>query len=657
MGSLSCLIKGLELLSNEDNMGTYKIEKYDLSQYMRLDRSAIDALNILPNPREPNQKQNLFGLLNVCKTAMGSRKLMQWIKQPLLEVQKIEQRLDYVDIFVEDTILRTTIRGECFKRIPDLERIAKKMQRGRAGLQDCVIIYQFISMLPLLENTLRSTAHENSAMIESQFAEKTSELRESFDYFVTMIDNTIDLSAIDRGEFLVKPEFHDELRTLHKKMRKCQSKIDQHSDDTKRLLKNPTSFKLLKDKTSGHFFKITQKDKKILSTKTNSKKYEIIFHGKQIKFTDGTLKKLTKKYTDLQESYNLHSATVVQQIMDAAKTYIPVIEEAHELISDLDVLLSFATVSTEADHQYVRPEITEMGNGDIILQQARHPVLEAHIDTYIPNDCFFKRGESSFQIITGPNMGGKSTFIRSVGLNVLLAQIGCFVACSSANITLVDAILARVGAGDSQLRGVSTFMAEMLETSVILKSATRDSLIIIDELGRGTSTYDGFGLAWAISEHICTEIDSFCFFATHFHELTQLEENIPDKVKNYHVTAFPDEESKALTLLYELQEGASDQSFGIHVAKLAAFPQEVIDLAVKKANQLENFEGEEDLMDVEYDKDEKEEGEQIIDLILREFSEAPLENYSNEELAAYINNLKDRISRENNSYINNILAQ
>ena len=609
MGSASALIKYVGIMTDPSNFGQYNLYEHDLAQFMKLDAAALRALNLMPGPRDGSKTMSLYGLLNHCKTPVGARLLAQWLKQPLMSLDEIEKRQQLVEAFVVDTQLRQTMQETHLRSIPDLYRLAKRFQRKQANLEDVVRAYQVVIRLPGFIGTLEGVMDEQyQGPLEVEYTSKLRGLSDSFARLAEMVETTVDLDALDHHEFIIKAGFDESLRTIRKKLGNVRKEMDQEHARASDHLGQEADKKLFLEnhRTHGWCFRLTRTEASCIR---NKKQYlEISTQKNGVYFTTQALQALRRDHDQLSNSYNRTQSSLVAEVVSVAASYTPVLESLASLLAHLDVIVSFAHVSVHAPSVYVRPKMQARGSGDTILKEARHPCMECQDDiAFITNDVELRRDSSRFLIITGPNMGGKSTYIRTIGTIALLAQVGCFVPCSEASVTIFDCILARVGASDSQLKGVSTFMAEMLETANILKSATQDSLIIIDELGRGTSTYDGFGLAWAISEEIVKGIGAFGCFATHFHELTALADQYPDVVKNLHVVAFVDQttrhqgnkndescndtknSNREVTLLYRVEPGISDQSFGIHVAELVRFPEKVIKMARRKAEELEEF--------------------------------------------------------------------
>ncbi|KAJ7089358.1 muts domain V-domain-containing protein [Mycena belliarum] len=633
--ALAALITYLGLLGDPSNHNAYSLKTHDLDQYMKLDASALRALNLVEAPGNAGtttRNTTLLGLLNKCKTAQGTRLLGTWLKQPLVNLHEIQKRQNLVETFFDDSNSRRTLQDEYMKVMPDMHRLSKRFQKGVASLEDVIRVYQVVLQLPGLIKVLgnvQTESEEYSALIEELYLVPFRGFQENLEKYAEMVEQTIDLEELDRHNYVIKSEYDERLAALAQKLDEVRDGLDREHKVVGRDLGLELDKKLHLEnsQTYGYCFRVTKNDAKSLGKNKDYTELGMVKSG--LYFTTKKLRGLAEEHKENTDQYARAQSSLVREVVNIASTYTPVLESMDNIIAHLDVILSFAHVSVNAPEPYVKPKVSQRGTGDLVLRDARHPCLEVQDDvSFIPNDVEMVKDKSEFQIITGPNMGGKSTYIRQVGVIALMAQTGCFVPCSEARMPIFDSVLCRVGAGDSQLKGVSTFMAEMLETATILRSATKDSLIIIDELGRGTSTYDGFGLAWAISEHIASEIHAFCLFATHFHELTALDQQLPH-VKNLHVVAHVDEaqngREQQITLLYKVEPGISDQSFGIHVAQLANFPENVVKLARKKADELEDFGGEKRI-DSEFSPEVTEEGIRIVEELLSTWANQPADD-------------------------------
>lgn len=548
-----------------------QLNYYEPEEYMILDINTRTNLEIHETIMSREKKGSLIGVLDKTSTAMGGRLLKKWLEQPLINIKEIKKRQDIVEHFVNDIILMDQVRV-CLNYIYDLERLVGKISYGNCNARDLVSLKSSIGKIPELKKLLLESKQKNFREIGMAI----DPMKDIYDLINKSIVDNPPISIKEGG--LIKEGYNPELDEL----KKASTNGKQWLAKLERKEKETTGIKNLKigfNKKTGYFFEVTNSNLNLVpkhfirrQTLTNSERF----------ITD-ELKDIEDKIVGAEDKMVEIEYRIFQEIRERVKSDTYRIQKASKLISQIDVLNSFAQVAYEND--YIRPQIND--EGIIHIVGGRHPVVETTIENemFVPNDTYLDMNANRIQIITGPNMAGKSTYMRQVAIIALMAQTGSFVPAKAANMGIVDRIFTRIGASDNLSQGESTFMVEMNEVSNIIKNATKNSLIILDEVGRGTSTYDGLSIAWAIVEYIANNIKAKTLFATHYHELTELEKEIKG-IKN--LTILVEERGEEIIFLRKIVEGATNRSYGIEVAKLAGINDAIIDRANEVLHQIEN---------------------------------------------------------------------
>lgn len=548
------------------------INQYNSSDYMFLDHFTRVNLELTKTIRDSGRKGTLLDVLDSTQTPMGARLLRKYIEQPLINHRMIEKRLDLTESIKENYVLMDDLK-DGLSRIYDLERISSKVAYDRVTPKDLINLKTSISKLPGIKNVVDSLGNQKL----KEFISSLDLLEDVY----SLIDESIDESATQtvKSGNVIKEGYSEELDSL----RDISTNGAKIISDIEAREKEKTGSKTLKvgyNKVFGYYIEITKAQ---LATAKLSDEYmrkQTLVNAER--FITPELKDIEEKIVHAKERIEVLELELFRDIRNKISNEISRILSSASLVAELDVYLSNAIVATRLN--YVRPKFNKRGR--LCIKEGRHPVIEKIIgeDSFISNDSLIE-DENSIHIITGPNMSGKSTYMRQVALISLMAHIGTFVPAEEADIPLLDRIFTRVGASDDLAQGQSTFMVEMNEVSQILKNATKNSLIILDEVGRGTSTYDGISLAWSIVEYIHDNLGSKTLFATHYHELSELESKF-ENVKNYSIDV--SENGENVIFLRKIIPKAADRSYGIYVAKLAKLPDKVIKRADEILEKLES---------------------------------------------------------------------
>ena len=561
------LLKYIDEMQKGNDLPFKKIEYKNIENIMELNISTQNNLNLVPKKNE-EAKGTLLGVLDACVTSVGSRELKKIIKNPYLNIEKIRQRQYYVDYFFNNVLLRENLR-ELLKDIYDIERIAGKIIYGTENGKDLVSLKESIRKSLEIYKLLNSYEE-----IRSLFEIDLEILLEIYNKIETIVEDEPPFSVREGG--MIKDSINeelDELRRISKLGKDFILDIEQREKERTGI----NSLKIKYNKVFGYFIEITKANQHLVpqdyirkQTLVNSERYIV-----------PDLKEYEEKVITAKSKIEALEYEIFKKLTAEIKVQIESLYRLANRIANIDIITDFAHIATK--NSYVKPEITE--DNSLEIRGGRHPIVEKLIPAgdYVKNDVVLD-DEKNLIILTGPNMSGKSTYMKQVALNIILSHIGSYVAADYAKIPIVDKIFTRVGASDDLLTGQSTFMLEMTEVASVLNSATDKSFIILDEIGRGTSTYDGISIATAITEYIHNKIGAKTIFATHYHELTELEKEL-EKAINFRVEV--KEDGKNVVFLREIVKGGADKSYGIEVAKLSGVPQEVLTRSKKILRKLE----------------------------------------------------------------------
>ena len=541
--------------------------------YLKMDIHTKRNLELTETLRLKERQYSLLWLMDNTKTAMGSRKLKQWIENPIVNKDILNKRYDVVEKLLQEFILADDLRNYLYE-VYDLERLCGRISLGNANARDLVQLKNSLKVFPNIKDILKKINFYSDI--------------DTLDDLYELLDKSLyETPPIGLKEgYLIKDGYNEsleELKSLRSGGKDFISKFELEE-------KERTGIKNLKvgfNKVFGYFIEVSKSNLNLITDDMGYIRKQTIANGER--FITPLLKEkedliLTSEEKIIELEYNLFI-----EIRDKVKEYIPVLQNISKVISEIDVLQSFSFISEK--YNYVRPVISEYNELNVI--NSRHPVVERVIkEEYVKNDIIMDKN-TNILLITGPNMAGKSTYMRQLGIIVIMAQIGSFVPAESAKIPVFDKIFTRIGASDDLVSGESTFMVEMKEASNAIKNATKNSLILFDELGRGTATFDGMSLAEAILEYIHDYIGCKTLFSTHYHELTDLERKLK-YLKNKHVSA--EEKDGEVIFLHKIKDGSVDKSYGINVAKLAGLPSEVIDRASDILSVYENKEKKRDIV-------------------------------------------------------------